>query len=100
MTEEDRYRFGFYRLLEDAAGCEHQSAFSMIYEKEREGLRDKAEQYKKQLLVHFGAAKDALGLGVASQLLTQEARELARLYSELADYADEIAATVWEDVGV
>ena len=100
MTEEERYRFGFYRLLEDAAGCEHQSAFSMIDPQERVGLHEKAEQYKRQLLVHFGAAKDALGLGVASQMITSEARELARLYSELADYAEEIANTVWEDVGV
>ena len=100
MTGEDRYRFGFYRILENAAGCEHQAGFSMVCPQEQVGLRDKAGQYKKQLLVHFGAAKDALGLGVASQLLVDEARELARLYSELADYAEEIAATVWEDVGV
>lgn len=100
MNDEDFYRFGFYRLLTGAVGCEHEATFGLFDYQELANLKAKAKLDKEQLLLHFGAAKDALGLGVASQLLVDEARELARIYSELADYAEEIANTVWEDVGV
>lgn len=98
MNDKDFYRFGFYRLLTGAVGCEHEATFGLFDYQELANLQARAKLDKEQLLLHFGAAKDALGINAARRMMIDEARELARLHAELAEYAEEIAGKNWEDV--
>lgn len=100
MSDEDRYRYGFYRLLTGAVGCEHEATFGLFDYQEAANLQSKAKMAKEHLLIQFGAAKDALGINVARHMLVSEAQELARLHAELAKYAEEIANKDWLEVMV
>ena len=91
VKEKERYRYGFYRLLEGIACAKHEAGFGLYDFQEKARLESQAGVEERGLLVHFGAAKDALGLNIARGMLRDEARELARLYTELAEKAEEIA---------
>ena len=82
---KDYYRYGFYRLLEATVGYKHEATFSVYDYQEQSNLRSKAELNKRQILIQFSAAKDALGANEARRILLEEAQELARLYADLAD---------------
>ena len=82
---KDYYRYGFYRLLEATVGYGHDASFSLYDCQEQANLRSKAELNKREIFIQLGAAKDALGDNVARHMLLDEARELARLYADLAD---------------
>lgn len=89
--EKERCRYGFYRQLEGIACAKHEAGFDLYDFQEKKRLESLVGVAERGLLVRFGEAKEALGLNVAKGMLRDEARELARLYMELAEKAEEIA---------
>lgn len=91
MSDLDRHRYSFFKLLTGAAEYERQAAFAFNDEDEAVDLRQRALLNRDSLLYELGKASESLGANAARSLLKDEALVLSEIYAQLYEHACELA---------